>query len=321
MENISRRSFLRTSLKTAGLVGLGAGGGMLLNEMTTNARAVSDLVSPQEQESEIADGDYERAMEMVRDSVFRIEGRDGHGSGFLLAPGYLLTNFHVTQDDHRTLEMREQPRVIPLPLPLDPNLLMNIQAVNDPNFIATTFTHDDRRPGRSFRVAPVLLSGGGRANYKDMSLLRLPPDAGLPDTARPVVRGIPRTGAPAIVLGMPYNSPGHVTIGRVSREVTFMNNDNPHWHNVPFISIDSAMNPGNSGGPIFTICKVRNADGQPQLHVELIGMSTYNHRGAQGLGGGIRSDYIAYIAKTQWGLPLMTNQEVAQYRRDFPRGA
>ena len=319
----SRRAFL---LKGVGLLGLGAGGA-LLGERAVNSRAVRDLLSSEqpgqgeEQELEVSDGDYERAVESLSPSVFSIEGRDGgHGSGFIAAPGYLLTNFHVTQDNHRTLEMRQQPHILPLPFPLalDPNLLINIQAVNDPNFIATTFTSDDRRPGRSFRVAPVVLSTGARANHKDMSLLRLPPDAELSEGASPVQFGVPRMGARVVILGMPHDSTGHVTHGRVSRTVRFSNSDNPQWIGVPFVSVDGGINPGNSGGPIFQLRKVRDRDGQVRLIKELIGMSTYTYRGSQGLGGGIRSDYIRYIAKTRWGMPLMTNEEVAQYRRDFP---
>jgi S1-C subfamily serine protease len=265
---------------------------------------------------EVQDGDYEKAIKQVKNSVFRIAGPRGHGSGFLLADGYILTNRHVVQDNDYDLETT--PTVIPFPFQNVPLLPLNISAVNDPNYEISTFVADDRTPPMKFRAVPVHLGNGSRALHKDMALLQVPPDvrSKLPPM-KPVTPVAPSVGRPVLVMGNPSDLTGHITSGRVSKSLMLDKGENPLWKDVPFVGTDAAINGGNSGGPMFSLRKER-LNGRAELKTELIGMSTYGYRGSAGMGGGIRGDYISYIATKLWGLNLMTQEQMNAYEKEFP---
>ena len=268
---------------------------------------------------EVRDSDYPRAVEMVKSSIFKISGPQGHGTGFLLSNGYILTNEHVTHHNETHVAPDGEPFVPSLPLPITPPLLHGLRITPDANYVVQCFSDDDRVPGQEFRAAPVLLADGSRAIHKDMSLLRLPPNARLPGDMRPVTIGSARVGQPTMIMGNPGGTDSHVGFGRVSRNVVMdaQGWGNPQWANVPFIVSDAPLNSGNSGGAAFALRKERGPEGS-ELKVELIGMPTYGVRGMHGLGGSIRADYIAWAATTKWGIPLMTPTQVVEYRRQFP---
>lgn len=289
MERLSRREALIVA-------GLGALGFNALQDRTKND--VSNI---------LCDEDYERAVQQVRNSVFKISGPNGHGTGVLIAPGYVITNAHVVKDNAHVLETNTQFLPLPIPVPIPP---LNIQAVNDPNYKLHFFRDDDRNEDRHFRANIAHLSNGSRAIHKDLALLQLPVDS--PVEGPPVTIGRPRRGQRSMALGNPHDLTGHVTTGRISKEVIMMNDD-PDWRGVPFVGFDGGVNPGNSGGGAFGI---RRENGE--LRTELIGMPTYTYRGAQGLGGCIRSDYIAYICTVKWGLKLFTEEQVLEFERQFP---
>ena len=84
MEHLpSRREFLRSSVLVAG--GLGAGL-LAANNVSTDARQTNDEVRTLfDNELDVRDSDYPKAIEQVKRSVFKVEGPRSHGSGFLLA--------------------------------------------------------------------------------------------------------------------------------------------------------------------------------------------------------------------------------------------
>jgi len=310
----------RRTLILATLAGLG---GCFVNELAqdrhhTNTRARGVLMQPEHGSLEIRDGDYERAIEMVKRSVFKVRGPEGHGSGFVLAPGVILTNRHVVEGNAFTVETNGN--IVPMPLPMMhfPLVPTNIAAANDPNYSIHRFRADDREEDVSFRATMEHLGDGTRAMHSDMAVLRVPAREAR-DLGEPVRLGVPRLGMPIIVMGCPDDQPGYVTHGRVSRVVALY--DEPNMRGTPCIQVDAGINPGNSGGPIFGLRKVRGADGRPQLIVELIGMSTYTYRGRNDMGGGIRADYIGYVASKKWGFPLMSVEDQARYEKEFPMAA
>jgi serine protease Do len=60
----------------------------------------------------------------------------------------------------------------------------------------------------------------------------------------------PEMGEDVIAIGSPMNQSFSVSFGVVSSLDRFIPNASPH---VPFIQSDAAVNPGNSGGPLFNI--------------------------------------------------------------------
>lgn len=310
MEHPSRRSFLKSALLVGGGLGLG-----VLSAQNQHVTQATGDVHQEVQDTldlEVLDSDFPKAVEMVKNSVVKVEGPTSHGSGFLLAPGYILTNHHVTKENAYTVET--EPIVLPFPSPILPPPIKDIR---DPNYKVSWFHGDDREKPQEFRAAPVMLGNGYHADHKDMSLLRLPPDVKLPERAMPVSFGTPTVGRTVIVMGNPIDLTGHVTYGRVTKAL-ILTDDDPDWKGVPFVGTDAGINPGNSGGAMFMPEKVRGKDGKPELQVKLVGMSTYSYEKGAGMGGGIRADYIAFIATTQWGLNLMTPEQVEQYKKDFP---
>jgi S1-C subfamily serine protease len=254
---------------------------------------------------------YAEAIRQVKESVVKVSGVNGHGSGFVIHPGYILSNKHVTQDNAFTLEMdKEVPPALPFPFQIAPPP-MNFKAANNPNYEIQMFTDDDRRPGRKFRAAPAQLADGSTAQWKDIALLRLPPNADY--AAKPVAIGRPHAGQPVLVMGNPEDLVGMTTTGRVTKEVIFHSGEEM-WDDVPFVGVDAGVNPGCSGGPTFGLRKENG-----KLKVELIAMSTYTYRGRDGMGGGIRGDFIAYTCAKRFGLPLMDTQQMEEFEKQFPK--
>ena len=97
----------------------------------------------------------------------------------------------------------------------------------------------------------------------------------------------PELGEDVIAIGSPMNQSFTVTFGNVSALDRFVPNAASF---VPFIQTDTAMNPGNSGGPLF------NHEG------DLIGINTLiitgsGSRGSIGLGFAIDGTYAQAVIK------------------------
>ena len=94
----------------------------------------------------------------------------------------------------------------------------------------------------------------------------------------------PEVGEDAIAIGSPMNLAFTSTFGTISAINRFTPSSPPY---VPFIQTDVAMNPGNSGGPLFN------------NHGELIGINTMiitgGSQGSIGLGFAIDGDYAQSI--------------------------
>jgi S1-C subfamily serine protease len=307
MEFPSRRELLIAGLAAAATYVLTKVG----QEQGRTHAGGQDVFRPQP-DLEIRESDIPLAIEKVKQSVFKIRGPGGHGTGFLIAPGLILTNYHVTRNNAFAVETKPIPTPFPLPVPLLP-----ISKIHDANYEVGLFTDDDRKPGKTFRAQPAHLPDGSRAFFRDMALLQLPLNCPLCRQAQPIAFGKPEIGRRAIVLGNPSDLTGHVTMGRVSKEVV-LSDENPElWSGVPFFTTDAAVNGGNSGGPVVGIEKVL-VNGKPELRTPLIGMATWTYSGNQGMGGAIRADYLAYIVQTKWGVPLMNPQQLEEFKQRFP---
>ncbi|MDR3371027.1 Do family serine endopeptidase [Rhodoferax sp.] len=129
-----------------------------------------------------------------------------------------------------------------------------------------------------------------------------------------------QVGQWVLAIGSPYGFENTVTVGVVSAKGRSLPGDSV----VPFIQTDAAVNPGNSGGPLF------NTQG------EVIGINSeiYSHTGAfQGLSFAIPIDLAQRVAQqivatghAEHGLLGVAAQEVNQtladaFKLDKPMGA
>jgi S1-C subfamily serine protease len=145
--------------------------------------------------------------------------RQGSGSGFVVADGRLITNYHVVRD------ALEEGGV----------------ALRDGARVRVTFAGDDE--GFDVRVV-------GANPDVDLALLELVDPAAAPPVAPiPLGDGAVRVGQKAIAIGNPFGLANTVTTGIVSaigRELPSIGRIE-----VPMIQTDAAINPGNSGGPLL----------------------------------------------------------------------
>ena len=295
----SRRDFLKGALLVAG----GLGAGVLATQEKQVTQATGEVHSKVENVME--DKDWSEAIKQLQESVVGVYGPEGHGSGFCIADGYLVTCNHVTDKNMYGVETAP----IFLPFPFAPAFLPPpLKAANDPNIEISLPTTDDRKPGKRFRVTFAHKEDGTRAQHKDISLLQLPVGMKM----RPIPWGTAGIGEKVITIGDPLDTTSLVGTGRVSKEV-IMEKDEEMWDGVPMIGTDAAINSGNSGGLMATF---KRENGKVQS--KAIGMSAYGYRGHQGMSGGLRMDYVAYICTTQFGLNLMNPEQVLQYQKDFP---
>ena len=145
--------------------------------------------------------------------------RQGAGSGFVVADGRLITNYHVVAS-----------ALVP----------------NDVAFVAgatVTVTFPGDETALAVRVV-------GANPDVDLALLELLDPSAAPNV-RPVALGDGdvRVGQKAIAIGNPFGLANTVTTGIVSaigREIPSIGRIE-----VPMIQTDAAINPGNSGGPLL----------------------------------------------------------------------
>jgi S1-C subfamily serine protease len=293
----SRRDFLKNAALLAGGLGLG-----VLATQNPHVQQATGEVHQQVREV-LEDEEWGEAIKQLRESVVGVYGPEGHGSGFCIADGYLVTCNHVT--DKNLYDVETAPVFLPLPFMPVP---LPLKAANDPNIEISLPTTDDRKPGKRFRVTFAHKEDGTRAQHKDISLLQLPVGMKM----KPIPWGTAAVGEKVITIGDPLDATSLVGTGRVSKEVILAHGEEI-WEDVPLIGTDAPINPGNSGG---LMASFRRENGKVQSRA--VGMSAYGYNGRQGMSGGLRMDYICFIATTQWNLPLMTPEQVEQYKKDFP---
>lgn len=136
--------------------------------------------------------------------------------------------------------------------------------------------HDrDRRP----YIAKVVLSNP----TMDIALLSVEEDFSYLPKIELADEGELSIGHKVHVAGYPYGMPFTVTEGTVSSPKQLMNGRN-------YIQIDAAVNPGNSGGPIF------NSQGQ------LVGVTVIKISDADNMGFGVRIEDLKQLISTLDGL-------------------
>ncbi len=123
-------------------------------------------------------------------------------------------------------------------LDADGHILTNAHVVKDATEVSVTF-------GNRRRVKARVVGSDTRT---DVAVIKVDP-AGL--SLRPVKVGDParlRVGDPVAAIGAPFGLENTVTAGIVSAK-----NRNLDEAFVSFIQTDAAVNPGNSGGPLFNV--------------------------------------------------------------------
>ena len=219
-------------------------------------------------------------VDKVAPSTVSVEGPEALGSGVIIVDNlgrkFILTNGHVTQEN---------------------NFLLG--EFKDGSYHIKLYNGSDSNKPIEFNAAPVLLSDGTRAYSDplkhDLALLQIPADVVLPEGIGIKLRDITsvpiRVGEAVITIGNPFGERDSVSFGIVSNKDRIISLDLDHH-----IQTDAAINPGNSGGGLFDI------------NGNLIGLNTWGYRGAGGVGGSIRIDYIKKVLES-WGIPVMNAQE------------
>ena len=150
--------------------------------------------------------------------------------------------------------------------------------VNAEQGLIFTNAHVALGPGRTHSVhfADGSVRAGRVVQYHarpDMALLRVSVDEAKPLTALPLASST-ELGESVVALGYPLNSRElTVTTGVVS--AFQVRND------MEVVQTDSALNPGNSGGPLLN------------LRGEVVGMNTAKREEAEGVGYAVRYDVLA----------------------------
>lgn len=258
--------------------------------------------------------DLDDAADLIAPSTVRVQGEvDGFygekvtvtGSGTIIVDNlgrkFILTNAHVTEGAG-----------------------VDIGGQGNSVYTVTLYNGNDFKEPLTFKASPVILSNGKRAEMQfqgdgttiqDIALLEIPVDVRLPESAKGVrLRNILENpldeGDPVIAIGTPFGNRDSVTHGIISH---LARHGDIEPGNI-FLQTDTPINGGNSGGILASIRKVRNARGEVELVVELVGMNTYGYRGGDGVNGSIRVDIIK-AALEGWGIPLMTPEEKAVFEK------
>ncbi|OGI20408.1 MAG: hypothetical protein A3B68_02680 [Candidatus Melainabacteria bacterium RIFCSPHIGHO2_02_FULL_34_12] len=212
---------------------------------------------------------------MVSKSTVKIEGPDSFGSGVIISDlhgrKYILTNGHVIENnDFRNNEF------------------------NDAVFHIKLYNGSDFTNPVEFDTAPVILSSGQRAysppEEYDLALLQIPADIILPPESTVPMRDLNtdplNIGESVITVGNPFGESDSISFGIISHGDRQSALDKDHH-----IQTDAAINPGNSGGGLF------------DMKGRLAGINTWSYRGAGGVGGSIRIDYVKMILE-KWGIQI-----------------
>lgn len=209
--------------------------------------------------AELPELSVREAVERFGEGVVMVKVPSSLGSGFIIREdGYIVTNAHVVQGEVEVSVV--------------------VYRKVDGQFEKKTF--DDVR---LVAVNP----------YVDLALLKIDDEA-LGDTKLQKVYlgdvSDVRVGQPVFVVGAPQGLERTVTEGIVSLK-------NRANDGKVYIQIDAAVNPGNSGGPLF------NTKG------EVIGVNTWKRLFSEGLNFAIPVDYVQHF---------LANRDAFAYDRDNP---
>ncbi len=255
-----------------------------INRQLTDQRSTIDVLNRRVTIDQIMS-----VVDNVTPSTVRVEGPFGLGSGVIihdnLGRRFILTNGHVTQGN----EFRRG-------------------AFADGVYHVKVYNGSDFEKPVEFDAAPVMLSSGNRAYSSpeeyDLALLQIPADVVLPPNVGIRMRDLTaeplRVGEGVVTVGNPFGERDSVSFGVVSHKDRKVTLDIDHH-----IQTDAAINPGNSGGGLF------------DMQGRLIGINTWGYRGAGGVGGSIRIDYIKMVLE-KWGIPIMNAAEKENYKLDPP---
>ena len=188
------------------------------------------------------------------------EFRQGSGSGFIIEPGQIVTNFHVVSEA----------------------LADNSTDLLEGAVIEVDFPGDEAQglPARVLGVNP---------SY-DLALLELEDGAAVPAGVVPIPMADSATievGQKVIAIGNPFGLQSTVTTGIVSA----LGRDVPSIGriSVPMIQTDAAINPGNSGGPLL------NSRGELiGVNTAIVpGLGANGQRGFLGIGFAVPSNFLS----------------------------
>ncbi len=116
-------------------------------------------------------------------------------------------------------------------------ILTNTHVVDDAKEVTVRLTDN-----REFRAKVI-----GKDPVSDVAVLRI--DAKNLPTVKLGDSGHVKVGEWVVAIGSPYGFDNSVTAGIVSAKARSLGNDSY----VPFLQTDAAVNPGNSGGPLFNL--------------------------------------------------------------------
>ncbi len=232
-----------------------------------------------------------QTVKNVAPSTVRIENQGAIGSGVIFKDNngkrYILTNAHVVADMEETRNVFN-----PFDIIGDTELIKPKE--KDPTYHIKLYNGSDYKTPIEFDVKQLTLSNGEKAcsspDEHDLAVLEIPSDINIPESLGVKMRDLSKdpisAGEPLIAIGNPLGERDSISFGIASH--TDRSSDiNINHH----IQTDAAINPGNSGGGLF------------DLHGRLVGINTWGYRGAAGVGGAIRIDYIKTVLE-KWGIIL-----------------
>ncbi len=232
-----------------------------------------------------------QTVKNVAPSTVRIENKGAIGSGVIFKDNngkrYILTNAHVVAHIDEEPNLFNPFNIIENKEPVKPKEKMDTYRIK-------LYNGSDYKNPIEFDVKQLTLSNGEKAyshpEEHDLAVLEIPDNINIPESLGVKMRDLSKdpinAGEPLIAIGNPLGERDSVSFGIASH--TDRSSDiNINHH----IQTDAAINPGNSGGGLF------------DLHGKLVGINTWGYRGAAGVGGSIRIDYIKMVLE-KWGIPV-----------------
>lgn len=165
------------------------------------------------------------------DEQFNLSGNgilisyDGSGSGFVISPeGHIMTNAHVAapKELQKTFPFRDK--------------TLGTQIVID-----VLFSHDTKRH------KATLVQADSEEGH-DLALIKIPPFEGMAHTTFDPEVAQPDPGSQVVILGFPLGR-NVVLEGEIITASMFKGILSRVVH--PFLQVDAAVHPGNSGGPLL----------------------------------------------------------------------
>ena len=259
----------------------------ILNQIN---KFMKDLLK--ELDSQITLDEIVQTVNNVAPSTVRIENNGALGSGVIFKDNngkrYILTNAHVVADIKEDPDLSEIFDIIELKKkaakPKEKPATYHIKLYNG----------SDYKKPIEFDTKQLTLKNGDKAfshpDEHDLAVLEIPDNIKIPDDLGVQMRDLSKdpikAGEPLIAIGNPLGERDSISFG-IASHVDRATDININHH----IQTDAAINPGNSGGGLF------------DLQGRLVGINTWGYRGAGGVGGAIRIDYIKMVLE-KWGISI-----------------